>query len=110
MLTTEVENFPGFPEGIKGPELMTRCREQASRFGAQFITEKVTRVDFSARPFKAWVRDTLYTADSVIVSTGANIVDQDFFEALGFRHYQGSPAADDNADAEPAADETTEGD
>ena len=71
MLTTEVENFPGFPEGIMGPELMTRCREQASRFGAQFITEKVTKVDFSARPFRAWVRDTLYTADSVIVSTGA---------------------------------------
>ncbi|MEN9300911.1 MAG: thioredoxin reductase [Actinomycetota bacterium] len=71
MLTTEVENFPGFPEGIMGPELMTRCREQASRFGAQFITEKVTKVDFSARPFKAWVRDTLYTADGVIVSTGA---------------------------------------
>lgn len=71
MLTTEVENFPGFPEGIMGPELMTRCREQAFRFGAQFITEKVTKVDFSARPFRAWVRDTLYTADSVIVSTGA---------------------------------------
>lgn len=71
MLTTEVENFPGFPEGIMGPELMSRCREQAARFGAQFITEKVTKVDFSARPFKAWVRDTLYTADSVIVSTGA---------------------------------------
>ena len=71
MLTTEVENFPGFPEGIMGPELMTRCREQAARFGAQFITEKVTKVDFSVRPFKAWVRDTLYTADSVIVSTGA---------------------------------------
>ena len=71
MLTTEVENFPGFPEGIMGPELMTRCREQAARFGAQFTTEKVTKVDFSARPFKAWVRDTLYTADSVIVSTGA---------------------------------------
>ena len=71
MLTTEVENFPGFPEGIMGPELMTRCREQAARFGARFITEKVTKVDFSARPFKAWVRDTLYTADSVIVSTGA---------------------------------------
>ncbi len=71
MLTTEVENFPGFPEGIMGPELMTRCREQAARFGAQFLTEKVTKVDFSSRPFKAWVRDTLYTADSVIVSTGA---------------------------------------
>jgi len=71
MLTTEVENFPGFPEGIMGPELMMRCREQASRFGAQFLTEKVTRVDFSSRPFRAWVRDDEYTADSVIVSTGA---------------------------------------
>ena len=71
MLTTEVENFPGFPEGIMGPELMSRCREQASRFGAQFITEKVSRVDFSSRPFRAWVRDTEYTSDSVIVSTGA---------------------------------------
>lgn len=71
MLTTEVENFPGFPEGIMGPELMMRCREQASRFGAQFLTEKVTKVDFSARPFRAWVRDDEYTADAVIVSTGA---------------------------------------
>lgn len=71
MLTTEVENFPGFPEGIMGPELMMRCREQASRFGAQFLTEKVTKVDFSSRPFRAWVRNDEYTADSVIVSTGA---------------------------------------
>ena len=71
MLTTEVENFPGFPEGIMGPELMMRCREQAARFGAHFITEKVTKIDFSSRPFQAWVRDTHYTADAVIVSTGA---------------------------------------
>ena len=71
MLTTEVENFPGFPEGIMGPELMMRCREQAMRFGAQFLTEKVTKVDFSQRPFREWVRDTQYTADSIIVSTGA---------------------------------------
>ena len=71
MLTTEVENFPGFPEGIMGPELMMRCREQAMRFGAQFLTEKVTKVDFSQRPFLVWVRDTQYTADSIIVSTGA---------------------------------------
>ena len=71
MLTTEVENFPGFPEGIMGPELMMRCREQAARFGAEFITEKVTRVDFSSRPFRAWIRDTEYSADSVILSTGA---------------------------------------
>ena len=71
MLTTEVENFPGFPEGIMGPELMMRCREQAARFGAEFLTAKATAIDFSARPFKIWVRDSLYTADAVIVSTGA---------------------------------------
>ncbi len=71
MLTTEVENFPGFPEGIMGPELMIRFREQAQRFGATFLTEKVTRVDFSERPFRVWVRDQEFTADSIIVSTGA---------------------------------------
>ena len=71
MLTTDVENFPGFPEGIMGPDLMMRCREQAARFGAEFLTEKVTAVDFSERPFKVWVRDTQYTADAIIVSTGA---------------------------------------
>jgi len=71
MLTTEVENFPGFPEGIMGPELMMKFREQAARFGAEFLTAKVTAVDFSARPFKVWVRDDLYEAQSIIVSTGA---------------------------------------
>ncbi len=71
MLTTEVENFPGFPDGIMGPELMMRCREQASRFGAEFLTAKATAIDFTARPYKIWVRDDLFTADAVIVSTGA---------------------------------------
>ena len=71
MLTTEVENFPGFPDGIMGPELMMNFRSQAERFGAKFLTEKVTNVDFSSRPFKVWIRDTEYHADSVIVSTGA---------------------------------------
>ncbi len=71
MLTTEVENFPGFPEGIMGPELMMNFRSQAERFGAKFLTEKVTNIDFSSRPFKVWVRATEYHADSVIVSTGA---------------------------------------
>ena len=71
MLTTDVENFPGFPEGIMGPELMVKFREQALRFGAEFITEKVTAVDFSERPFKVSIRDRHFTADAVIVSTGA---------------------------------------
>ncbi|MGD9999730.1 MAG: thioredoxin-disulfide reductase [Ilumatobacteraceae bacterium] len=71
MLTTEVENFPGFPDGIMGPELMTKFREQAARFGAEFLTEKATAIDFSQRPFKVWVRDQLFEADSIIVSTGA---------------------------------------
>ncbi len=71
MLTTDVENFPGFPDGIMGPELMMNFRSQAERFGAEFITEKVTRVDFSERPFKVWIRDDEYRADAIIVSTGA---------------------------------------
>ncbi len=71
MLTTEVENFPGFPTGIMGPELMLQCRDQAARFGTQFLTAKVTAIDFSERPFKVWVRDDIYTADAIIVSTGA---------------------------------------
>jgi thioredoxin reductase (NADPH) len=71
MLTTDVENFPGFPEGIMGPDLMMRFREQASRFGAEYRTAKVTAVDFSERPFKVWIRDELIEAESVIVSTGA---------------------------------------
>jgi thioredoxin reductase (NADPH) len=71
MLTTDVENYPGFPDGIMGPELMINFRSQAARFGAEFLTEKVTRVDFSQRPFKVWVRDDEYQAHSIIVSTGA---------------------------------------
>lgn len=71
MLTTEVENFPGFPDGIMGPELMVRMRDQAARFGAEYLTEKATAIDFSQRPFKVWVRDRELQAKSVIVSTGA---------------------------------------
>jgi thioredoxin reductase (NADPH) len=71
MLTTDVENFPGFPDGIMGPELMINFRAQAERFGAEFLTEKVTRVDFSERPFGVWVHDREFRADAVIVSTGA---------------------------------------
>ncbi|MEX2626796.1 MAG: thioredoxin-disulfide reductase [Ilumatobacteraceae bacterium] len=71
MLTTEVENYPGFPDGIMGPELMLNFRAQAERFGTEFVTEKVTAVDFSERPFRVWVRDREYRANSIIVSTGA---------------------------------------
>jgi thioredoxin reductase (NADPH) len=76
MLTTEVENFPGFPEGVQGPDLMLDFRKQAVRFGADVCQEKVSRVDLSERPFKLWVGDPdapepTYLAHSVIVSTGA---------------------------------------
>ncbi len=76
MLTTEVENFPGFPEGVMGPELMGRMREQALRFGADILTEKVTRVDLSSRPFGVWIAgndgpEPDHRAHAVIVSTGA---------------------------------------
>ena len=71
MLTTDVENYPGFPNGIMGPELMMLFREQAERFGAEFVTSDVDRVDLSQRPFRIGVGDTEYLARSVIISTGA---------------------------------------
>ncbi len=72
MLTTEVENYPGFPDGIMGPEMMQLFRQQAERFETRFITADVTRVDFSERPFGIWVGDDEYRADTVIISTGAS--------------------------------------
>jgi len=71
MLTTEVENFPGFVDGVMGPELMASMRAQAERFGATFLTRRVTRVDLAASPKRVWVDDDEYTARSVIISTGA---------------------------------------
>ncbi len=71
MLTTDVENFPGFPDGIMGPELMQSMRKQAERFGTEILTDKVTAVDLSERPFRVEVRDQEFRARSVIVSTGA---------------------------------------
>ena len=79
MLTTDVENYPGFPDGVMGPQLMADMRSQATRFGADLVTLKVSRVDLSASPFAIWIGDPAaalptYTADSVIVSTGARSV------------------------------------
>jgi thioredoxin reductase (NADPH) len=71
MITNDVENYPGFPKGVTGPELMKLFRDQAERFGTAFVTNDVEKVDFSSRPFKMWVEDELYTADCVIISTGA---------------------------------------
>ncbi len=79
MLTTEIENYPGFINGIDGPELMTNFKAQAERFGAQFHSAKVTKVDFSSRPFALWTSDQggdepSYRADALIISTGARSI------------------------------------
>ena len=71
-ITTDVENFPGFPDGIMGPELMDHMRKQAVRFGAKCEYKTVTKTDFSESPFKVWVKDEEYTADTIIISTGAS--------------------------------------
>jgi thioredoxin reductase (NADPH) len=71
MLTTEVENYPGFPDGVMGPELIEMLRRQAGRFGAQLEAAEVTRVDFSSHPFRLWVDEREYRADAVIIATGA---------------------------------------
>ncbi len=72
MLTTDVENFPGFPEGIQGPELMQHMRAQAERFGALLEAADVSRVDLSTRPFRVWVDDEEHLANAIVVSTGAS--------------------------------------
>jgi thioredoxin reductase (NADPH) len=71
-ITTDVENYPGFPEGIMGPELMDLFRKQAERFGAECHFKHVTKVDFSERPFKVWVGDEVFTGESVVLATGAS--------------------------------------
>lgn len=72
MITTDVENYPGFPEGILGPELMERFRKQAERFGTRFIDKDVTRVDLSRRPFRLEIEGEAVLAKTVIVATGAS--------------------------------------
>jgi thioredoxin reductase (NADPH) len=72
MITSDVENYPGYPDGVLGPEMMKDFRRQAGRFGAEFISDDVTRVDFSERPFRVYVGDDEYRSEAVIVATGAN--------------------------------------
>jgi thioredoxin reductase (NADPH) len=72
MITSDVENYPGYPDGVLGPEMMQEFRRQAERFGAEFMTDDVTRVDFSERPFRVYVGDAEYRAEAVIVATGAS--------------------------------------
>lgn len=72
MITTDVENYPGFPDGILGPEIMELFRKQAERFGAEVLDKEVTKVDLSSRPFKAWAGDELFEGKALIVATGAS--------------------------------------
>jgi thioredoxin reductase (NADPH) len=72
MITSDVENYPGFPMGIQGPELMAAFREQAERFGTEIVDVDIERVDFSGRPYRIWARGTEYKAEAVIVATGAS--------------------------------------
>ena len=72
LLTTTVENFPGFPDGVDGSELIDLMRKQAEKFGARFVDGDVTKVDFSSRPFKVWVGSEEYEANSIIIATGAS--------------------------------------
>ncbi|HXL43089.1 MAG TPA: thioredoxin-disulfide reductase [Gaiellaceae bacterium] len=72
MITSDVENYPGYADGVLGPEMMQDLRRQAERFGTEFLTDDVTKVDFSERPFRVWVGDDEYRAEAVVISTGAN--------------------------------------
>lgn len=71
MITTEVENYPGFPEGIQGPQMMALFEKQAQKFGATLFQSEITKVDFSQRPFKLWQNDQLFLTETVIITTGA---------------------------------------
>src|SRR5687768_10372811 len=74
MLTSDVENYPGFPDGIMGPELMAKFREQAEKFGAEVIDEDATEVDFSSAPYRITTERATYATHSVIVATGASAI------------------------------------
>src|SRR5919205_649043 len=72
MITSDVENYPGYADGIMGPKMMEDFRRQAGRFGAEFVSDDVTKVDFSEQPFRVWVDKDEYVAKAVIVATGAS--------------------------------------
>jgi thioredoxin reductase (NADPH) len=72
MITSDVENYPGYPDGVMGPEMMQEFKRQAERFGAEFVTDDVTKVDFSEQPLRVWVGDDEYRARTVVVATGAS--------------------------------------
>jgi thioredoxin reductase (NADPH) len=72
MVTSDVENYPGYADGVMGPEMMADFRRQAERFGAEFVTDDVTKVDFSERPFRVWVENTEHRSRAIVVATGAN--------------------------------------
>ena len=72
MTTSEVENYPGFPNGIFGPELMINMKQQSERFGTILITDEVTKVDFKRRPFRIYTQSSMYTAESILIRYGCN--------------------------------------
>src|SRR5438034_8984086 len=72
MITSDVENYPGYADGVLGPQMMQDFRRQAERFGAEFLTDDVTRVDFSEHPLRVWVGEEEHTSEAVIVATGAS--------------------------------------
>jgi thioredoxin reductase (NADPH) len=72
MITSDVENYPGYPDGVMGPEMMSDLRRQAERFGAEYVTDDVTKVDFSEQPLRVWIGDDGYTARAVVIATGAS--------------------------------------
>src|SRR2546423_1126386 len=86
MITSDVENYPGYPDGVMGPEMMAEFRRQAERFGTEFVTDDVTRVDFSERPFRVWVEGEEHKARTVIIATGASAR---WLGLPGEQHFQG---------------------
>src|SRR5437868_12004075 len=86
MITSDVENYPGYPNGVMGPEMMAEFRRQAERFGADFVTDDVTRVDLSEQPFRVWVENDEYRAKTIVIATGASAR---WLGLPGEQHYQG---------------------